>query len=1486
MTNVTIPALPPVTLPIDGPNTLLEVSVLEAGVPVSRKITADDLGAVGTIAIEDEGVPLVTEADTLNFVGAGVVASGAGSTKTITIPGGGGGNVLSTGTPVNNQLAVWTDSITIEGDANLTYDGTTLNIGTAGSNPSIIRTGVSTTTPGFIPNQVDPDTGLGADGADVLSMIAGGLQALMLFEQSNGAIQIPRTTTGITAFSGGGQGSAVALINSYNVIGTVAAPGDSVRLPSAFFAGSIIFIKNDGANAADIFPASGDDLGQGTNVARSLAAGESVEYIATAVSSTWTELIDGGTAYFGLTATDRVVGSNAGSSNSGDNVFLANALAGDVNIADNVIAIGSSALAVAAQLDFDGTIAIGQNAGALLTDTRDPWVIIGKDAAANMPGAAFHDGNTVIGTEALLNNTSTNMQGVTLLGHRAGFRISGAVAVSGSTIIGFEAAGDGTPQVASITNSTIIGSRALSNYGPTQVGNVTVIGRNAGQDMSGDDDVVVIGSGALLNASGSDRSVFIGTSCYTSATGSQNSVYIGQSLASANALGDQNVVLGSQALTTPGATGLANSVLLGFSVGNDIGSATGLFLVESTLGTSSGVNRPYLYGSVTNGNLALLSVNDTSTQDENGTRNIPTWGAANGVWTMSGAGTDLGATGDADFMHSWIRNADTALMLQFPTDDTISLLHNGTDSIIANSAGAMRLNGTGSIILSSNSVEGLRLAEDNSGVLQVPSAAVTITAFAGGGQGSAVALIHSYNVITVVATAGDSVRLPDVFSINSLVYIKNDDATEAADVFPASGDDLGQGVNTAVSLAAGQSISFLATVADSTWTPWIVDTVGGSGNVSNTGVPVNNQIAVWTDATTIEGDTGLIWNGTQLIIVETPADLQLVPSIALGDGDTGFYEPVDDFISVTLGGTRHFTFATTSFSSNTGNAWQLVNEAATATNPTLIPHLGDPSTGIGANATGTVSIIANSIECMRFDEAGAVVTNRSFGRIEGVDGNAGLPMYSFTADANTGVFRGGVDILGFAAGGIAGLLLTELNSGVVQAPSASIAITAFAGGGQGSAVALTQSYNVITVVATTGDSVRLPDVFSINSLVYIKNDDAAEAADVFPASGDNLGAGVDTAVSVAAGESISFIATVANSTWTPWIVDTGGGVPSSLVATNAAGPEIEDAAATAANPTLIPNRANNTDGVGSSGAGSVSLIALALEAVRYTGLSSQVLTAPDRQDVVADAVTETQASATIINSSLSRIDSDGGSNTVKFPLVFALDTIMEVTYADPQDSEAGFTLFPGVGDDLGAGVDTLDPDFLFETKHSRKYIATVANSTWAPLPQGATSLISLTSGGPAVLDKPALNGDPVLLPNKDELGTGITMEAADEFQVNVRTGAWLRLQSPTGGQVLEAHDISNVVAFATGGQGSATLMQNSYMRIITVATTGDSVRLPATFKVGCIMEVHNNGANAADIFPSSGDDLGAGTDTAVSLAVEAVTKFRGVVANSTWVQVF
>jgi hypothetical protein len=57
--------------------------------PATKKYVDDNITSGDTILVQDEGTPLATAATTLNFVGAGVTASGTGTTKTITIPGGG-----------------------------------------------------------------------------------------------------------------------------------------------------------------------------------------------------------------------------------------------------------------------------------------------------------------------------------------------------------------------------------------------------------------------------------------------------------------------------------------------------------------------------------------------------------------------------------------------------------------------------------------------------------------------------------------------------------------------------------------------------------------------------------------------------------------------------------------------------------------------------------------------------------------------------------------------------------------------------------------------------------------------------------------------------------------------------------------------------------------------------------------------------------------------------------------------------------------------------------------------------------------------------------------------------------------------------------------------------------------------------------------------------------------------------------------------------
>lgn len=93
------------------------------------------LGAAGGSALEiyDEAVSLDTAVSTIKFLGAGVSAVENGDhIIEVTIAGGAGVGV--SGTPVDNQLAVWTNASTVEGTANLTYDGTRLIAKSTGAN--------------------------------------------------------------------------------------------------------------------------------------------------------------------------------------------------------------------------------------------------------------------------------------------------------------------------------------------------------------------------------------------------------------------------------------------------------------------------------------------------------------------------------------------------------------------------------------------------------------------------------------------------------------------------------------------------------------------------------------------------------------------------------------------------------------------------------------------------------------------------------------------------------------------------------------------------------------------------------------------------------------------------------------------------------------------------------------------------------------------------------------------------------------------------------------------------------------------------------------------------------------------------------------------------------------------------------------------------------------------------------------------------------
>lgn len=78
------------------------------------------------------------------------------------------------------------------------------------------------------------------------------------------------------------------------------------------------------------------------------------------------------------------------------------------------------------------------------------------------------------------------------------------------------------------------------------------------------------------------------------------------------------------------------------------------------------------------------------------------------------------------------------------------------------------------------------------------------------------------------------------------------------------------------------------------------------------------------------------------------------------------------------------------------------------------------------------------------------------------------------------------------------------------------------------------------------------------------------------------------------------------------------------------------------------------------------------------------------------------------------------------------------------------------------------------------------------------------------------------------------------------------------------------------GQGALTKMLN---QVSTVGTANDVVTLMSA-AVGAMQTVINDGANNLQIFPASGDNLGAGVDTSIVIPPGATVRFEAYDATN------
>lgn len=380
--------------------------------------------------------------------------------------------------------------------------------------------------------------------------------------------------------------------------------------------------------------------------------------------------------------------------------------------------------------------------------------------------------------------------------------------------------------------------------------------------------------------------------------------------------------------------------------------------------------------------------------------------------------------------------------------------------------------------------------------LVVDSVAPAITAKAGGGQDATLALSKNLNIVTTVATAGDSVTLPTAV-VGQRITIVNLGANALA-VFPYTSDIIDdEAVDASVTVQPESSVEFNCY----TTVKWQTNT---------------ESLTVFDKAYI----TGLLYQSLTTGIT----------AFATG-GQASATALTKNFNNVTVCATAGDSVKLPSAEAGL----EIVVKNSGATSLDIFPATGDSIDALAVNLA--VRIAPSSVA--RFFAISATVWESNVDAVMTlVSPTTNTGQLVFQAAASAGNTQTTVVNASQAAartytipdaGGNASFVMTEgaatLNGtktfGSPISYSNTTGITAFATGGQASATALTTEFNNVTVCATAGDSVKLPAAATGLSIT-VKNS-GATACDVFPATGDSIDAlAVNLAVRIQPSSTITF----------------------------------------------------------------------------------------------------------------------------------------------------------------------------------------------------------------------------------------------------------------------------------------------------------------------------------------------------------------------------
>jgi len=444
------------------------------------------------------------------------------------------------------------------------------------------------------------------------------------------------------------------------------------------------------------------------------------------------------------------------------------------------------------------------------------------------------------------------------------------------------------------------------------------------------------------------------------------------------------------------------------------------------------------------------------------------------------------------------------------------------------------------------------------------------------------------------------------------------------------------------------------------------------------------------------------------------------------------------------------TFITGNIFMNDAAGPAILNEAATSTNPTLVPNKADVDTGIGWNTTNVLSFITAGTEKFVVGNHFSASTASGPRMVGGETPSSTNPtLVPNKTDDNTGIGWQAADSLSVIAGGVEGIrigttavtLQLDATAGLINGSDA--AGPSFRGSESASSTNPTlvpnkadvdtgigwNSTDHLSLIGGGVEKLRLGAVMT--GFVPLNGTNAAGPAimlneassttnpTLVPSRGD-LTTGIGSS-----GAHLSFIETA---TERAYIDSSGITVTGQLRAATASGPTMVNETPTSANPTLIPNRTDLDTGIGWETADAVTIVAGGTRVGSFTDKGLGI-----------DVVPNTNWGA--------------GAKVVEFG-----NTGSVMNYSDRSTHLNNNAYFDGanwryVNTAEATNMYLLNRDIYFRNAASGTANTTLTWSTSALLSE--TGFAVGNSAGSQLMNEAATSTNPTLVPNKAETDTGI-----------------------------------------------------------------------------------------------------------------------------------